>query len=141
MFDEWYEKRGQLMDSARGYLEAAWNAAMEQKEPPEGYYKLDIDWESRPWAVEVRVGYCTKDMQKNYPSTIGDRICTIPRPKPKWEPKDGEAVLFPLMGIARAGIYFGGRVYFDSASSIPKDMKPFDINKIAKTWEEINARP
>jgi hypothetical protein len=39
---------------------------------------VNIDWDSRPWATEVRIAYCRKDMP---PDRIGDRIVTITRPK------------------------------------------------------------
>jgi len=39
-----------------------------------------IDWESRPWATEVRIAYCAKDTAADH---ICDRIATIKRPKSK----------------------------------------------------------
>ena len=95
-----------------------------------------IDWESRPWATEVRIAYCSASMG---PDRIGDRIMTIKRPLPSWKPKDGEAVLTRVMDHAEAGYVKGGYLYVRS-HRIPMEeaeCKPFDESRLGWLWREI----
>lgn len=101
-----------------------------------GYFK--IDWNSRPWASEVRVAYAKKDTP---PDKICDLIVTIPRPVPVWAPQDGEAVLFEDDGRAMAGFIKNGILYargfMCSDWKKNKRVAIFDASKIGKPWSEI----
>lgn len=46
-FDEWFTDNEQCAKTQKEYniAERAWNAAKEQKDPPEGYYKMGEDIE------------------------------------------------------------------------------------------------
>ena len=63
-----------------------------------------------------------------------------------WEPKDGEAVMFPWYddddgGVGKwyAGIYKNRRIYFagDNSMAAVGRCKPFDPDKIGKPWDEV----
>jgi hypothetical protein len=154
-FDRWYGKA----ITGRRESELAWGAALcangiNTEEPVKdkttiGPYDKqdapnifpDIDWESRPWADEVRIAYAKKNTP---PDHICDRIMTISRPLPTWQPQDGEAVLYNAgTDIAGIGTYIKGRVYHGNQSfHVERSgarLKPYDGDetKIGRMWSDI----
>ena len=116
--------------------DVAWNSAKKQFSDIE---LIHIDWESRPWAVEVRMGYCAANTP---PDRIGDRIMTIARPTPAWNPKNGEPVLFNLYETVSIGVWNNGKILVGAVSYENKSIKPFnpetDMNKIGNSWSSLN---
>jgi hypothetical protein len=74
--------------------------------------------------------------------TIGGRWWPHAEPLPKWQPKDGEAVLFgcSFMGKSTyAGVYFDGVVYFRDGNMAAADCTfiPFNASQAGKPWSEV----
>lgn len=115
---------------------AAWNSA---KKYFSNIEFIHIDWESRPWAAEVRVGYCAKHVP---PNQIGDRIATFARPSSTWEPKNGQTVLFNLNETVSIGVWNEGKILVAAVSYDNKEVSPFnpetDFKKIGSSWSSLH---
>ena len=60
-------------------------------------------------------------------------------PIPAWKPKDGEAVLTPVVGRSEIG-YIKGGFMLVRGMTIPieqAEMKPLDVDKLGDKWSEI----
>ena len=141
-FDEWFDRDLECGEadkrrkvSVRNYARGIWDAATE--EVKKDHFKIGEEVDILP-EIRARVKAKAKDgTWYTYKPADVRRI-------PAWEPKDGEAVMFPWYNDNNvrtwyAGTYKAGRIYFadDSSVAAVKYCKPFDPDKISKPWDEV----
>ena len=148
-FEEWFDrdcecgkadKRRKV--SIKDYARGVWDAATE--EVKKDHYRIGEEVEAigidgLP-AGYVKVQVIARKEGLSVYISDPKRIRRIPA----WEPKEGEAVMFPWYNIGNvrtwnAGIYKNGRIYFadDNSKAAVEYCKPFDPDKIGKQWDEV----
>lgn len=136
-----FKKRGFHNQLSEVFAEAwntAWSAAMEQKDPPEGYYKI---------GEEVEINIRGEKYKKATVCAVKQgRVYALPdsiRRIPALEPKDGEAVLAKsksgkaFYAVSAGGIYIYNNICPVSGIIEAYDIKPWKPDCQGKPWGEV----
>lgn len=94
---EWYPGTSYIESLSKllhGKIIDARVAGLSVNDHMEAISKL-IQWNDRPWATGLKLGYMTKDIMPTN-DRIADPFCTVPRPAPKMRPKTDKELVDEL---------------------------------------------